>query len=179
MCRKLEEKLAYHGAPALCGLKASNLININNDYIEEIDILNKIYNPKNCFDILKESDKGCLLLVYKRKTLEEYLFIEKNRLYLESIGYKRSDNLDDYVDELKRRMNNSNDFPHEIGLFLGYDFDDTLEFINGNKKPILKGIWNVYTNKDEKKALFDKYNRCKECVIRLVNKGFSIENFMK
>ncbi|MCR5308314.1 MAG: DUF3793 family protein, partial [bacterium] len=80
--------------------------------------------------------------------------------------------------ELKRRIN-TDTFPHEIGVFLGYDLKDTKEFINGNKKPLLKGLWNVYSNKREKEILFEKYNRCRSCVLRLVNKGFSIENFMK
>jgi len=183
MCKELEEKLAYHSAPALCGIKPSNLINISNNslhkVLSDIKSLNEIYNPNNCFQILKKTDSGILLLVYKKKKLEEYLFLDDNRSYLESIGYKRSDYIDDYIYELKRRINDNEIFPHEIGLFLGYDLDDTLEFIKGNKKPLLKGVWNVYSKKEEKRILFEKYYRCRDCVVRLVNKGFSIENFMK
>lgn len=56
MCRKLEELLAFHSAPALCGLKASNLISLNNNnFIQDINQLNKMYNPNEFFTFLKES----------------------------------------------------------------------------------------------------------------------------
>jgi len=182
MCKKLEEKLAMHSAPALCGIKASNLINIKRSDItnlnEEIKMLNKAHNPKIYFHFLKNEGDNSLILVYRKGSLENHLLQEDNKRFLESIGYKRSDDIFEYITELERRINTDN-FPHEIGVFLGYDLKDTLEFIRGNKKPLLKGLWNVYSNKKEKEELFDKYNRCKNCVLRLVNKGFSLENFMK
>lgn len=183
MCEKLEKKLAYHSAPALCGLKASNLINIKKCDIEnlkeEIDELNRIHNPKICFDVLSDNLDNYLILVYRKETLEKQLSIEDNKVFLEKMGYERSEDIVNYIYELKRRINENSSFPHEIGIFLGYDLKDTIEFINGNKKPLLKGLWNVYSNKKEKEELFDKYNRCKNCVLRWVNKGFSIENFMR
>nr|MCR5308362.1 DUF3793 family protein [bacterium] len=94
MCKKLEEKLAYHSAPALCGLKASNLISIKKSDIEnlteEINCLNKAYNPKVCFNCLKNKDNNYLLLVYRKGSLENHLMQEENKKFLESIGYKRS-----------------------------------------------------------------------------------------
>jgi len=183
MCRRLEELLAFHSAPALCGIKASNLINIKKEdmdnFIQEINLLNELHNPKTFFTFLKVSENNSLLLVYKRKVLEDFIFQEDNQKFLESIGYELSDDVFDYIYELKKRINENNTFPHEIGVFLGYDLNDTLEFIKGNRKPLLKGLWNVYSNTAEKQIVFDKYNRCKDCVVRLVNKGFSIENFMK
>ena len=183
MCKKLEVKLAYHSAPALCGLKASNLISIKKNDIEnleeEIKTLNITYNPKICFDLLKDKDDNYLILVYRKDSLEEHLMQEENQKFLESIGYTISNNIFDYIRELKRRINSSNEFPHEIGIFLGYDLLDTVEFIKGNRNPLLKGLWNVYYDAYNKQIIFDKFNRCKDCVVRLVNKGFSIENFMK
>ena len=183
MCKKLEEKLAFHSAPALCGIKASNLINIKKSDIynleEEIECLNEVHNPKVYFDLLSDNTNNYLVLVYRKDKLENHLMQEENKCFLEKMGYSRSNNIVDYIFELKKRINASNSFPHEIGVFLGYDLTDTLEFMNGNKKPLLKGLWNVYSNKREKELLFDKYNRCKDCVLRLVNKGFSIENFMR
>ena len=182
MCKKLEEKLAFHSAPALCGIKASNLICIKKDDVtnlsEEIKELNRIHKKVH-FDFLRDNNDNYLILVYRKEKLEEQLSKEENKLFLEEYGYLRSNNIDDYILELKKRINLNDCFPHEIGVFLGYDLKDTVEFIKGNKKPLLKGIWNVYSNKDEKEALFDRYNRCKDCVLRLVNKGFSIENFMR
>ena len=183
MSRKLARILAIHSAPAICGIKASNLINCSDNeiesIIEEIEELNKIHNPKVYFKILKVFKDRFLLLVYKRDILEKYIFDENNKNFLISLGYRDSDNLDDYLETLIIRLNTNPDFPHEVGIFLGYDLNDIIEFLNGNKNPIMTGYWKVYSNKLEKEKVFNKYTRCKNCVCKLVDKGFPIENFMK
>ena len=183
MSKKLANILAIHSAPAICGIKASNLINCSDSEIDkiilEIEELNKIHNPKIYFRILKVAKNRFLLLVYKKNVLENYLFKKENKEFLKRFGYLESDNVDDYLDILIKRLNECDKFPHEIGIFLGYDLDDTIEFLNGNKNSIMTGYWKVYFNKEEKEEVFNKYTRCRECVCKLVNKGFPIENFMK
>lgn len=183
MSKKLTRLLAIHSAPAICGIKASNLICCTDDkidkIIEEIYELNKTYNPKIYFRILKVSGNRFLLLVYKKSVLEGYLFKNENLEFLSKYGYKNCITLDDYLEVLINKLNTSESFPHEIGIFLGYDLSDTIEFLNGNKTPILTGYWKVYSNKDEKELLFNKYTRCRRCVCNLVEKGFNIENFLK
>ncbi|MCR5232196.1 MAG: DUF3793 family protein, partial [Acholeplasmatales bacterium] len=85
--------------------------------------------------------------------------------------------IDNMLNDLKERLKD-NEFPHEIGVFLGYDLDDIKSFIKG-EKCIYVGYWKVYSKLNEKLEIFDKYTKCKECVINLINKGFPIESFMR
>ena len=81
------------------------------------------------------------------------------------------------LEDLKERLL-YDDFPHEIGVFLGYDLDDIKSYIDG-KKCIYVGYWKVYSRLNEKLQIFNKYTKCRECVINLISKGFPIENFMR
>lgn len=57
MSKALERLLAIHSSPAICGIKASNLICIdyNESIYKEIEELNRKY-PKLRFYVLKRTD---------------------------------------------------------------------------------------------------------------------------
>lgn len=177
MSKVLERLLAIHSAPAICGIKASNLICIDYDeaIYKEIEELNNSY-PKLRFLVLKRNGSKVLILVYRKKAFERTILSLENKQYLESIGYDTR-SIDTMLNDLKERLKD-NEFPHEIGVFLGYDLDDIKSFIKG-EKCIYVGYWKVYSKLNEKLEIFDKYTKCKECVINLINKGFPIESFMR
>ena len=177
MSKVLERLLALHSSPAICGIKPSNLICIDYDesIYNEIEELNHNY-PKLCFKVLKKNDSKVLILVYRKNVFEDALLNEDNINYLENLGYDTS-SIDNMLEDLKNRLNEE-EFPHEIGIFLGYDLDDIKSFIEG-KKCIYVGYWKVYSKLNEKMKIFNKYTKCRNTVINLINKGFPIENFMR
>ena len=60
---------------------------------------------------------------------------------------------------MKKRLV-QNEFPHEIGLLLGYPFEDVIGFIeNEGRNYLYSGYWKVYKNKEEKCKLFNLYNQ--------------------
>lgn len=177
MSEALENILVTHTSPAICGIKASNLINIdyNESIYEEIKELNEKY--KNiCFYILKEDSNKVLVLVYRKNILERSMNNSLNIEFLKSLGYNTS-SLDSMLIDLKNRIE-FNSFPHEIGVFLGYDLEDIKSFMCGNKC-LYVGYWKVYSNVEKKQEIFNHFTRCRECVSKLVNRGFSFENFMR
>ena len=177
MSTQLQRALAIHSAPALCGIKASNLINVDysDDLFKEIAELNKKFTNFRFF-ILKKDKNKVLILIYRKRVLERELNRNSNKEFLKELGYDVS-SIDSLLLCLKERIA-YDDFPHEIGVFLGYDLSDIKSFIE-NKKCLYTGYWKVYSNLDEKLELFSKYTRCKNCVIKMIDKGFPIENFMK
>ena len=177
MSKILEQVLATHSSPAICGLKASNLINIKyyDSIYLEIEELNKKY-PRVCFYILKRNKDSVLVLVYRRNVLERKLNEEDNKSFLFDLGYDVI-SVDSMLSCLKERIK-LKDFPHEIGVFLGYDLSDIKSFIKGNTC-LYVGYWKVYSKVDEKIELFNKYNKCREIVNKLIDKGYPIENFMR
>ena len=177
MSSLLQKILAIHSSPAICGIKPSNLVNvkITDELYEEIEELNKKY-PRLCFYVLKNDGCNALILIYRKTILEKRLFDDDNKSFLDSLGYN-TNSVDDMLDSLKKRISNDS-FPHEIGVFLGYDLSDIKSYIDG-KECLYVGYWKVYSNVKEKIELFNKYTRCKNAVIRMIDKGFPIENFMR
>ena len=58
------------------------------------------------------------------------------------------------------------EFPHEIGLFLGYPLGDVVGFMEHKGKNCLCcGCWKAYTDACAAKRQFDRFNKC-TCVYR-------------
>ncbi len=71
---------------------------------------------------------------------------------LKELGYK-SDNADLCVVRLINRVRSSAEFPHEIGIFLGYPPEDVRGFIeNSAKKCKCNGCWKVYGNEKKRQS---------------------------
>ena len=70
------------------------------------------------------------------------------------------------------------EFPHEIGLFLGYPPEDVAGFIRHQGSHYkLCGKWKVYGDVERAKALFCEYDRCSECLQRHLNSGGRLSDF--
>jgi hypothetical protein len=80
-----------------------------------------------------------------------------------------------YLNCLKKKFETYRQFPHEIGLFLGYPVDDVLGFVK-NKGQNYKfcGYWKVYGNVEKAKNNFYCYELCREYMrIRLQTGGLN------
>ena len=174
--------LALHSAPAICGIKASNLISCSTNDIsslmEDIEEVNKKYNPIVYIKILQINDDRVLILVYRKSILESALLDSNKKSFLNDCGYPCTNNLDALLNHLEYRLNNSSSFPHEIEIFLGYDLSDVLGFIN-HRKCIYSGLWKIYSDKENKIKMFDKFNKCAKRVLQYVDKGYTLDSFMK
>ncbi len=170
----LEKIIAYHCAPALAGIKPANIVACYKDKIpnihSEINRLNKEMNIKDIyFEIICECDRRALVMVYRKEKLRKYLQKDEVSAFLKSVGYPREFALKAYIDVLKRRLKNEN-FPHEIGAFLGYPLCDIQGFIN-REQCLLTGDWKVYHNAEEAKELFNRYSVCRRAVLKRISAG--------
>ena len=70
---------------------------------------------------------------------------------------------------------NSEDFPHEIGIFLGYPLGDVIGFIdNAGKNSRCTGCWKVYCNECEAMRTFARFDKCRAVYQKMWAKGRSI-----
>ena len=175
-----EELLVSHCAPTLAGLKTANLISCScpcpAQLAQEVTRLNKQLNSKGvCVQVLSNRGKRALIYVYRPKRLEKDLNHPDTLCFLKQCGYQNGCALD-LVQQLQEKLCESQDFPHEIGLFLGYPFEDVQGFIqNRGCNCRLCGYWKVYANECEKKRLFEKYSHCRNVYCRKWTEGLSIQ----
>lgn len=184
MTKQFEKTLVYHCSPALLGIKSANLINVSIDkypnIFNELEELNRLFNPRIIFTILHVTNKHVLILVYRKNKLAKTIFNDNSYSYLLKYNYPILKDLDVYLECLKQRLISSgkNNFPHEIGVFLGYDLNDIIEFQNGNKNCLLVGYWKVFSDLENKKKIFNQYNKCISTVYSLIEKGYDLENIL-
>lgn len=172
----MEKLIAYHCAPALAGIKPSNIVSCYKDKIDDIGgkikRLNEELNSKDIyFEPLCECDKKILLMVYRKKVLEKVLFDKEIRDFLIDCGYPEEGGVREYIDFLKKRLKGK-EFSHEIGAFLGYPLHDIYGFMHHKDDGcLLCGEWKVYENKEDAEKLFNRFGKCRRAVLTRVAGG--------
>ena len=166
-------QLALQCAPLLNGLKISNLVKINKADLNKLCSL--LHGTGIHILTLLESDDKITLLLYRKKSLEEYLLNKKVLYLLEKFNYINLTSTESILKEFKKRFIAYNlgraAFPHEIGLILGYPVADVAGFIqNRGKKYLACGYWKVYSAKDQTLELFSRFDKAKEdMLLKLFN----------
>ena len=144
-----EEVIVRLGAPTLAGIKTGSLFTCaytsRKSVEESLRQLNRCFAPKGL----------CLLpLRYSEKNVLLYLFRPA---------------------ELSRDLQNSEAFPHEIGLFLSYPPEDVKGFIENRAANYkLSGLWKVYGDEKKAKELFVKYKKCTDIYCERYEAGCGI-----
>ncbi len=171
-----ETLLVRHCAPTLANMKSSSLICLEGSAIALDSVLTQLRVKGVGFRFFTNS-YGCrLLFAYRPKKLKAILGDEAVRNFLSSYGYESMD-LREVLNHLGKRLSTSEDFPHEIGIFLGYPFADVLSFIENNGQGYLEsGIWKIYHNVEEGRRLCKRYRDCTACYLQALSRGVKIED---
>lgn len=172
-------KLIQHCSPTLAGMKTANLFSV---YFDSEDILTGVVDNLNnelghkgiSFLVLRRKGNKALIYVFRRSKLKADL--NKNGVFelLNSYGYEDI-SIEYAIERLKSRIENSDGFPHEIGLFLGYPLGDVKGFIeNSGRNSKCTGCWKVYDDVCEAIKLFKKYKKCTDTYCEMFKKGVSV-----
>ncbi len=172
----IENQLALQCAPLITGLKVSNMLIVHKDSVASVK--NVIRNTGISYVILAETQDKTMLLLYKENELSSYLERKRVRQFLTDMGYESHDLYDVlmvFQGRFRRYQSGKAEFPHEMGILLGYPVEDVQGFIkHKGKNSLYSGYWKVYENVPAKMRLFQKYDMSKETVIQLVSCGVSI-----
>ena len=176
--------LAFHTAPTLLGIKCASLISLSDD-VDEIARQSEIFNSKAAVKGLKSKvlcscGSRQLMLIYNEKQLEDRLRDKKANEILAGCGYPSEGSVEEYLERLTRRIQLGGDFPHEIGIFLGYPPEDVEGFIE-NKGENFKfcGCWKVYGSEEKAKRTFENYEKCRKFLCNKLNEGADIYQALK
>lgn len=175
-----EELVIRHCSPTLAGLKTANMFTCRfssaQEMNREIRLLNKRLVGKGLRVLPLRYHEGVgLIYIYRPSRLERDLRDDGAEALLAHFGYRGASPIQ-CVAELIRRLQQSGEFPHEIGLFLGYPPEDVRGFIEnraGGSKCV--GSWKVYGDVEKARKTFEKYEKCSRVYYDLWSQGRSIE----
>ena len=83
---------------------------------------------------------------------------------------------EDLLAQLRARLRTKEQFPHEIGLFLGYPLRDVIGFIeNRGQNFTCCGFWKSYSDPAQARECFACYQKCISDYTRMFGQGVPIE----
>lgn len=175
-----EKQVVLQCAPLLTGIKLSNLLNVGTDQKEEVFRL--FAGTAVSCRILYEFDGRISLLLYREERLKAHLERSDVRRMLDGFGYAGmgiKETLLLLSIRYQEHMDGLREFPHEIGLLLGYPPVDVAGFVENNGEGFLySGYWKVYGNLAETLKVFEQYDRAREYVIHMAGSGRDIREIL-
>lgn len=133
----MEKELIALCAPTLARLKTGSLFRVRmkdtGEWFSQFRKLAHQLRGKGVqMTILQIKDGHALLYVYRKERLQQDMACPKVAAFLALWGYRGSVN--HIIRQLRHRVAEQEEFPHEIGFFLGYPFEDVAGFIRHQGK---------------------------------------------
>ena len=174
----VELRLIIQNAAVLKGKRISGMLFLNDKELARISM--KLHNTNISLIILCTCKKRHLVMVYRAKELEEHLRSKEVSDYLREFGYRRDDIISNLI-RLHQRMNGfynkMKEFPHEVGVFLGYPICDIKGFLeNKGERYLHSGYWKIYGNLEETRKKFLSYDEAREIAIDEFLSGRELES---
>nr|WP_297934189.1 DUF3793 family protein [uncultured Lachnoclostridium sp.] len=181
----LQYILANCAAPVLAKKKPAGLMTVWKHHLHNFDMNEYIqtgalsYRNDSSMEILLETKLYYLLFCYQEEQLVYELENIKNSDMLSE--YTSLTKIQDKIDLLKEKMHTywaiGSDFPHEVGLFLGYPVWDVKGFIEHKGQQYkLCGYWKVYDDVPGALCKFEEYDWIKKCALERFYKDLNRNN---
>ena len=173
--------LASLCAPTLAGLKPASLFRYQPGAGQSGSAMAAAWHAALCdrgvaVRVLKNCPRTGAVLVYVYRPAQMDTLLKNCDVlhFLQSEGY-RPGTADALLAQLSQRLCCEGDFPHEVGIFLGYPLADVIGFIqNRGKNFTACGYWKVYADPTAAQAEFDRYKKCERIYARCYYNGTPI-----
>lgn len=175
-----EDHLIRYCAPTLAGIKTASLFTCayesQGQLLDSIRRTNQRLHSKGLRILpLRFSEKKALIYIYRPRKLSEDLTASMAAEVLVRCGYDPT-SCENCVVRLGRKLRQHKDFPHEIGLFLGYPPEDVCGFMENHACGCkCVGCWKVYGDEVTAKKKFAQYKKCDRIYRDRWEKGADLE----
>lgn len=174
--KDIEIQIAFHCAPLIAGLKLSNLLMLPTEDLGRGTSLLK--RAGISYFVVAVANGKAAVLLFDRYRLEAYLREEEVWQIFQDMGYRNhamGKILYAFRQRYERYLLWNQEFPHEMGLLLGYPVEDVKGFIrNEGENCLYIGYWKVYENPAEKMVLFRQFEKARDMLMGLLSSGVTI-----
>ena len=175
-----DEMVVLHCSPTLAGMKTGSMFSCpygsRDALMEDIRGLNRRLVPKGLRVLpLRYMETRALIYVFRPSDLRRDLADGRVISLLQGRGYGDLQ-MEPCICRLIDRFREGGEFPHEVGVFLGYPPEDVQGFIEnraGGHKCV--GCWKVYGYEAAARKTFDRYKKCTQVYCTQWERGKSIE----
>lgn len=174
-----EGLLVRHCSPTLAGMKAGSMFSCScrthQELLEYVRQANRVLVPKGIRVVILRYRRGrALIYMFRPKAIAQMLQDPAAVELLKKRGYREL-RVEPCICQLLGRFQTEEEFPHEIGLFLGYPPEDVWGFIrNSASNQKCCGCWKVYGDAEAAQKTFEMYKKCTNIYCSLWEQGKSI-----
>ena len=176
----LERELVRFCAPTLAGLKTGSVFSLAYQSEEELRSalrsLNRRLRHKGLRLMLmrlSREKKRALIYLCRPNKLRHDLKDAGAESILGDCGYCCGD-CARCIARLSQRLRSGEEFPHEIGLFLGYPAEDVRGFMD-DREPTCVGEWKAYGDAESARQTFQRNKKCTRIYCEQWARGKDIE----
>ena len=173
-----DELILRQASPTLAGLKTGSLFTVpyrtESELRADVADMNRRLAPKGVDLRVLRVRRRALLYLYRPSYLSRDFSQAEAASLLRQYGYAAEDS-EQCLERLGERLRAGGDFPHEIGLFLGYPAEDVRGFIEEKDAFKCVGTWKVYGDAEAAQKRFTQFEKCTAAYCRLYHSGSSIE----
>lgn len=166
---------AVQCAPVLAGIKPANTLRVGRQ-IGRRTIERILAGTGLACELLCRGRWRNTWLVYRQEELAELLRDPQRRAFLQKYGYIDF-SMSAVLARLAHRLaahQRGAEYPHEVGILLGYPLEDVLGFVeNKGKDPLCTGYWKVYGDVARAERTFALFHRARRRAARAVEQGMS------
>lgn len=182
MEKSFEAALVEQCAPTLAGMKPANLFLFHSAHRKSVYNAVARWSRELAFHdiairVLKECEckSSFLIYVYRKTKITSILSERMPASFLRTQGYDTSHGCDSLLNQLSGRLCLGREFPHEIGVFLGYPLFDVVSFMEHKGQYCAYcGYWKAYSNPAEAQKRSDQYRKCTSIYKQMFENGTPI-----
>lgn len=182
MERTFESVLVEQCAPTLVGLKPASLFRYQPGPSDEGRVpLARWKGALAARGIRVRVLKACprtgawMIYLYREVWITRILCQPEIQDFLRRQGYRPEEGCQAMLTRLSRRLCLEEDYPHEIGVFLGYPLEDVEGFIRHRGRDFTCcGYWKVYGDAAAAQRRFDCYRRCTRICLERLQRGTAL-----
>lgn len=179
----LNQIFIRYSSQTICGIKPANLFTVSAKELSRKILTtweNIASKQKLILRAFEISNKTMMIFIYNSKWIQDILSNSSIQNYMSSKKFSSPHNVEKSMEELIFRLKEKNEFPHEVGIFLGYPLEDVIKF-EENKGKFCKycGYWKSYSNPEEARKCCDLYRDCCQMCTQWFDEGYSIPQIIK
>lgn len=170
----MREKIASQCAPVIFDVKPSNLLILES---ADEELLQNMMRKMglNC-QLFYQNGTKSIWFVYRTERMRSLLMDPEIASFFEEKKYRRIQEIpvEHVIGRVGKRFachkRGRTEYPHELGLLLGYPLCDVKGFIENNGKGYLcSGYWKVYENEQQARKTFALYRMAKQFAMEMVH----------
>ncbi|MCR4741433.1 MAG: DUF3793 family protein [Treponema sp.] len=179
----LDKIIIKCSAPCICGIKPGNMFTVKRESYSRVAVESWRESLKSnglVLETFETSDNTMMIFIYNFIWIRQMLEDCFAQSYLRGKNYPVNRGTLAVLNELFGRLKKHQEFPHEVGLFLGYPIEDVIEFEkNQGQDCKYCGCWKSYSNPELAKKSLGNFLDCSKMCQKWFEEGLTVPQIIK